>query len=252
MSSDAHHGGSPRPTEPRIPPLSPDDADEQARELLAQAGGPTAGATNIFATFVRHPGLFRKWMPFGGKLLAGKLPARDRELLILRTGWNCRSDYEFAQHVRIGRAAGLTDEEIDRVTQGPEAEGWSDHDALLVRAADELHTDACLSDATWAALAAVGFLRSWRGRAPDWTVVALAASPPPVPQEPPARPTPVQEITGYPAPPPPSLSTWLTETRFDILFAVAAVAAVTVYLTWVRRLHRRGDHWFAADALAMA
>ncbi len=154
MSSDAHDGGSPRPTEPRIPPLSPDDADEQARELLAQAGGPTAGATNIFATFVRHPGLFRKWMPFGGKLLAGKLPARDRELLILRTGWNCRSDYEFAQHVRIGRAAGLTDEEIDRVTQGPDAPGWSDHDALLVRAADELHTDACLSDATWAALAA--------------------------------------------------------------------------------------------------
>lgn len=154
MSSDAHDGGSPRPTEPRIRPLSPDDADEQARELLAQAGGPTAGATNIFATFVRHPGLFRKWMPFGGKLLAGKLPARDRELLILRTGWNCRSDYEFAQHVRIGRAAGLTDEEIDRVTQGPEADRWSDHDALLMRAADELHTDACLSDATWAALAA--------------------------------------------------------------------------------------------------
>lgn len=73
--------------------------------------------------------------------------------------------------------------------------------------------------------------------------VALAASPPPVPQEPPARPTPVQEVTGYPAPPPPSLSTWLTETRLDILFAVAAVAAIGVYLTWVRRLRRRGDHW---------
>jgi 4-carboxymuconolactone decarboxylase len=153
MSSDAHDGGPLRPTEPRIPPLSSEDADEQARELLAQAGGPTAGATNIFATFVRHPGLFRKWMPFGGKLLAGKLPARDRELLILRTGWNCRSDYEFAQHVRIGRAAGLTDAEIERVKDGADAAGWSDHDALLVRAADELHTDACLSDATWAALA---------------------------------------------------------------------------------------------------
>jgi alkylhydroperoxidase family enzyme len=153
MPSDASHG-SPRPTEPRIPPLPPGEADDQARELLAQAGGPAAGATNIFATFVRHPGLFRKWMPFGGKLLAGKLPARDRELLILRTGWNCRSDYEFAQHVRIGRAAGLSDEEIDRVTAGPDAAGWSELDALLLRAADELHADACLSDTTWAALAA--------------------------------------------------------------------------------------------------
>ena len=73
--------------------------------------------------------------------------------------------------------------------------------------------------------------------------VALAASPPPVPQEPPARPSPVREITGYPAPPPPSFATWMTEWRLDILFAVAAVAGVLVYLTWVRRLRLRGDHW---------
>ncbi|MEE6287138.1 cytochrome c oxidase assembly protein [Georgenia sp. MJ173] len=73
--------------------------------------------------------------------------------------------------------------------------------------------------------------------------VALAASPPPVPQEPPARPTPVQDITGYPAPPPPSLGTWLTEWRPDILFGIAAIAAAGVYLTWVLRLRRRGDHW---------
>jgi 4-carboxymuconolactone decarboxylase len=154
MSSDAQDRGSPRPTAPRIPPLSPADADDQARELLSQAGGPAAGATNIFATLVRHPGLFRKWMPFGGKLLAGKLPARDRELLILRTGWNCRSDYEWAQHVRIARRAGISDDEIARVEDGAGAPGWSDLDALLLRAADELHADACLSDETWAALAA--------------------------------------------------------------------------------------------------
>ena len=60
---------------------------------------------NIFTTLVRHPGLFRKWLPFGGKLLAGKLPPRDRELLILRTGWNTRADYEWHQHVRIARAS---------------------------------------------------------------------------------------------------------------------------------------------------
>jgi 4-carboxymuconolactone decarboxylase len=153
MSSDAHERGSRRPSAPRIPPLTTAEADAEARELLAQAGGPAAGATNIFATLVRHPGLFRRWMPFGGKLLAGKLPARDRELLILRTGWNCRSDYEWAQHVRIARRAGLSDDEIARVQDGPEAPGWSDLDALLLLAADELHADACLSDATWAALA---------------------------------------------------------------------------------------------------
>lgn len=146
--------GGPRPTTPRVPPLAETDLDEQARELLATAGGPAIGAVNIFMTLVRHPGLFRKWLPFGGKLLAGRLPPRDRELLILRTGWNTRADYEWHQHVRIARAAGVTDDEIERVREGPHAPGWTPADALLLRAADELHRDACITDATWAGLAA--------------------------------------------------------------------------------------------------
>ena len=140
-----------RPSTPRIHPVTADEQDEQQRELL---GGVALPAANIFATFVRHPGLFRKWMPFGGKLLSGKIPARERELVILRTGYLCRSEYEWGQHVTIGRAAGLTDEEIERVKAGPDDPAWDGFDATLLRAADELHEDACISDATWAALAA--------------------------------------------------------------------------------------------------
>jgi alkylhydroperoxidase family enzyme len=139
---------------PRIPPLPADEQDDTARELLAAATGAGSRTVNIFSTLVRHPGLFRKWMPFGGKLLTGKLPPRDRELLILRTGWLCGSDYEWAQHVPIARASGVTDAEIDRVVDGPDAEGWSAADATLLRAADELHEANVISDATWAALAA--------------------------------------------------------------------------------------------------
>jgi len=144
---------SDRPAAPRIAPLAPEDEDDQARELLAGAGAPGAPASNIFTTLVRHPGLFRKWLPFGGKLLAGKLAARERELLILRTGWRCRSEYEWGQHVLIGRRAGLSDEEIGRVQDGPDAPGWDPFDATLLRAADELHDDGCIADATWAVLA---------------------------------------------------------------------------------------------------
>src|SRR3982750_2189235 len=102
---------TPRPQTPRIQPLPSDERDEQTRELLGSADGITGPASNIFDTLVRHPGLFRKWLPFGGKLLVGKLPTRDRELLILRTGWHCQSVYEWGQHVRIGLAAGLTQHE---------------------------------------------------------------------------------------------------------------------------------------------
>ncbi|HEY4375708.1 MAG TPA: carboxymuconolactone decarboxylase family protein [Acidimicrobiales bacterium] len=141
-----------RPAAPRIAPLAPEDRDEVARELMEQVG--LARTVNIFATLVRHPGLFRRWMPFGGKLLAGRLPARERELLILRTGWLCQAEYEWAQHVPIGVAAGLTEDEVERVKAGPDAPGWDAFDAVLLQAADELHGDSCITDATWAALAA--------------------------------------------------------------------------------------------------
>ena len=143
-----------RPKSPRIPPLTENELTDEHRELLVGPGvGTMAGqAANIFRTLARHPGLFRKWMPFAGKLLVGKLPARDRELLILRTGWHCRSAYEWGQHVLIAGQTGLSDEEIDRVGAGPDA--WSGFDGVLLRAADELHDDACITDATWAALTA--------------------------------------------------------------------------------------------------
>lgn len=73
-------------------------------------------------------------------------------MLVLRTAWNCRSEYEWGQHVVVGRKVSLTEDEIQRVREGPDAEGWSPEDALLLRAADELHNDFSLSDTTWGQL----------------------------------------------------------------------------------------------------
>ena len=141
-----------RPTAPRITPLPAADRTPSASALLE--GVTVAGSeANIFTTLVRAEGLTRRWLPFGGKLLNGKLPARDRELLILRTAWNCQAEYEWAQHVLLARAAGLSDAEIERVPSGPEA-SWEDRDRLLLVAADELHDDWCVSDGTWQSLAA--------------------------------------------------------------------------------------------------
>jgi alkylhydroperoxidase family enzyme len=137
--------------EPRMAPLHPDELTEQQRELI---GGGAAPPLNIFLTLARYPGLLRKWLPFGGKLLAGgKLTARDRELVILRSAFRTRARYEWAQHVAIAGTAGLTTDEIRRVAEGPGAGGWSDDDAALLRAVDELHDDHCIGDDTWDALA---------------------------------------------------------------------------------------------------
>ena len=143
-----------RPDHPRIEPLPASERRPSAQALLETVTVTEAGSeANIFTTLVRAEGLTRKWLPFGGKLLNGKIPARDRELVILRTGWNCRAEYEWAQHVAIGKEAGLTSEEIDRIPAGPDGE-WDSFDATLLRAADELHADWCITDETWEALAA--------------------------------------------------------------------------------------------------
>ncbi|MEY2398485.1 MAG: 4-carboxymuconolactone decarboxylase [Actinomycetota bacterium] len=137
--------------EPRIAPITDAETDERTKEVLAGLGAPL----NIFTTLAHHPKLLKRWGAFGGTLLyGGELPERDREILILRTGWNCQSEYEWGQHKIIGIRAGLTDDEVVATTRDPSAGGWSAADALLVAAADELHGDSMISDDTWDALAA--------------------------------------------------------------------------------------------------
>jgi alkylhydroperoxidase family enzyme len=141
-------------TPPRIPPLAPDERPPRTEDLLAPLRRPDGSDLNIFATLARHPKLLKRWSAFGGVLLyGGQLPARERELLILRTAWHCRAHYEWGQHVAIARDAGVGDDEIDRVPAGPDAPGWSPADAALLRAADELHASSRVGDATWAVLA---------------------------------------------------------------------------------------------------
>jgi alkylhydroperoxidase family enzyme len=137
-----------RPTRPRLAPL--DDAALDAEVRAAFGPGPVL---NIFRTLAHHPKLLKRWLVFGNHVLAkSTLAARERELVILRTGWLCRAEYEWGQHVGIGRAAGLTEDEIRRIGEGPAA-GWDGRDRALLQAADELHGDACIADATWAVLA---------------------------------------------------------------------------------------------------
>lgn len=127
------------------------ELDPESEQLLAMAG--EHGELNIFRTFVRHPRMFKRWVPFGHILLNGLLPARDRELLILRVAHRCGSTYEWAHHERIALDCGLDGREVARVREGPMVTGWSSFDAALLRAVDELLDLHRVSDSAWEALA---------------------------------------------------------------------------------------------------
>ena len=136
---------------PRVEPAPESEWSDEQRELLEGYQKPILG---IFRTLVRHPKLLKRWRVFGSHVLYKQtLPARDREILILRIGWLCQAAYEWHAHMRIGRGVGLSDEDIERIEQGPEAPGLDAFEAVLLRAVDELRADAMLGDATWKALA---------------------------------------------------------------------------------------------------
>lgn len=139
---------------PRLAPLAEEEWDEEVRGLLAGTGLGGGQPLHIFTTLAHHPKLLKRWLVFGNHVLAkSSLPPRERELAILRIGWLCRSEYEWGQHALIARACGVSDEEITRVTEGPDAPGWDPFEAALLRAVDELHADAFIGDVTWRALA---------------------------------------------------------------------------------------------------
>lgn len=138
-----------RPNSPRIPLLT--EPDEATAAILGPALARDGEPLNIFSTMAHHPWLLKKFLGLGGQLLnRGVVPARERELVILRVGWNCQSVYEFGQHTIIGLEAGLTEPEISGLSNG--SHDFSPADTLLLTLADELCEDDCVSDETFGAL----------------------------------------------------------------------------------------------------
>ena len=148
---------------PRIEPLDMERLDEAQAEVLAPFADPAnkvggGRVLNIFRTLAHAPKALAAFLGWGNYVLSRRnsLPEREREMVILRTGWLCRSGYEFAQHTRIGKACGLTDEEIARIKAGPDAPGWAPIESAMLRAADELVADHFVSNVAWAALEELG------------------------------------------------------------------------------------------------
>jgi AhpD family alkylhydroperoxidase len=142
--------------EPRVSPGNRRQIGAVNAALVWALGRATGGRPpNIFTTLARHRGLFRRWLWFAGALMpGGKLPRRDSELVILRVAHNTGCAYEWGHHERLGRRAGLSPEEVERVRSGPGAEGWSPRQRLLLGAADEMHAAGQIGDELWAGLAA--------------------------------------------------------------------------------------------------
>jgi alkylhydroperoxidase family enzyme len=128
-------------------------ADHAQGAVGADMQAQVANLPEVVRTMVRHAELFAHHLDVGLYLLRqGAVSARDRELAILRIGWLCQAPYEWGEHVMVAKRLGFSSEEIERITVGSQAPGWSEHEQAILSATEELHSDAMISDMTWAML----------------------------------------------------------------------------------------------------
>ena len=142
-----------RLTKPRIAPV-PDDKFTPDQTEVLDTVIKSGRVLNIFRTLINAPKATKGFFPWANYVLSRRndLPAREREIVILRIGFLCKSGYEWTQHTRIALNSGLNEEEIARIKQGASAPGWTAAETALLKASDELHKDHFISDATWTAL----------------------------------------------------------------------------------------------------
>lgn len=149
-------GGWKTPGRVRLKPLTHQEANLKQRivsTLVVKIG--KVNAANLFLMLMRNFRLFWAWLGFAKKLMPyGHLSRRDTELIILRVGWNCRSRYEWGQHVDIGLRAGVSPEEISNVAIGPDHENWDEKTRAMLKACDEIHSDKMIAEDTWQTLEA--------------------------------------------------------------------------------------------------
>ncbi len=179
---DPREAGAKAPSEPRMPLEVGEITDEMRQFLLRmfQFGSSTdrddrremtgyrptmsdlqqgdltpmlSRMPEILRVMMHHPKLFTQITEIGIQLTAnGALSPRERELAILRVAWLCHSPYQWGEQVLIANKIGINSEEIERITQGSGASGWSEHEQSILRASEELHENAKVSDSTWSTL----------------------------------------------------------------------------------------------------
>ena len=143
--------GTPPLSSPRIDRIEkPYTAAEAAILSPRERNGEVLG---VWSTCANAPRLCNAWLEFTDYLLReSSLPIRDRELLILRIGYLNQGAYEWAAHRGLALSVGISEDELKDITIGSSAGSWSEWDSALLKAAEELHEAALVSEETWATL----------------------------------------------------------------------------------------------------
>ncbi len=148
---------------PRLAPLSPDEWNAEVMDALGvfpssrdfvlkqwrENTGDGRGSYTL-GLLAHYPELAKAFLTLNKHIAVDStLNFRERELIILRTSWLKKSEYEYVQHLILGARAGISEEDIARIQIGGKAVGFEPKDAMLIQVVDDLHNDSKISPATW-------------------------------------------------------------------------------------------------------
>ncbi len=128
----------------RVPSAAFDPTLEKRLEALW--GKPV----NLYKALANHPAFVGAWTEFAQSMRADtKTPRALRELMILRSGQVQQSEYEWAQHLRMARKAGVREAQIDALAQWRTSEEFDARERAALGIAEAV-TAGKVDDATWA------------------------------------------------------------------------------------------------------
>lgn len=142
------------PEKARVRPVDEADLQEKTLASLAPYRDQDGRIYTIWATLAHHEDALRRFLVFGNHVLGkNTLPLASRELMILRIAARARAGYEWDQHVRIARRAGLADGTILAAATGT-WDGLDELDQVLLGATDSLIDRQSVDDELWSRLEA--------------------------------------------------------------------------------------------------
>ena len=136
---------------PRIHPVADEDLNEEQQQIL-ETLNEVARNMNLFRTTLRSAETMKgmlSWSNYVGSKKANDVPWREKEIIILRTSYQCKSAYEWSHHTRLGKYAGLEEKEIAALSKTIDEYPWKSEDLALITMCDELVQDHFVSDETW-------------------------------------------------------------------------------------------------------
>src|ERR1700758_1170031 len=133
---------------PRLPYVDPAQAPESVANVLSRT------PLTLLRMVAHAESAFEDWLAYSNSLLTVlELDPVLRELAILQVAHLERSQYEWVQHVAIGRALGVSEAQINAIERDDDAgSSFGEDEAAVLRVAREVLVDGAATESSVADL----------------------------------------------------------------------------------------------------